>query len=62
MKNCSELLIIYETEENEYARMVGVSSCICGISGADALGVARMWNPNLNVSILQRRVSARFRG
>jgi len=41
--------------------MVGVSSGFCGLYRIDALGSPRDRRSNLNVAILQRRVSAHHR-
>jgi hypothetical protein len=44
-------------KEYENAGMVGFSAYICSVFSADAVGIARNGRPDLNVSIVQRRVS-----
>jgi hypothetical protein len=54
-------LTIYETKELENAWMVSVYSGFCRLPCADALGASCRRHSDLNVSIVQRRVSAQFR-
>jgi len=48
-------------KEYENARMVGFFAGVCGISGTDALGTACHGCANLNVPVVQRRVSAGYK-
>jgi hypothetical protein len=47
-----------EVEKIENARMVDVIVDLCRIPGADAVGSSCSGHSDLNVAILQRRVSA----
>jgi hypothetical protein len=40
--------------------MAGFPAGVCGVPCSDAVGIACRRSPDLNVSVLQRRVSARF--
>ena len=50
-----------QVAECQNAWVVDVFAGICRLSGADALGVSRIGHSNMNVPIVRRRVSARFR-